>query len=354
MVAIGDRPAPRDRVRRIRACAAPCRIDPEGLTGPTRGEAYGPQWRRSSHGFYVPADEDALAVDQRIVEAAAVLPSYGGVTGWAALRWLGALWFSGLAPDGSGRPVTLAVGESDVRPAVGIAVSAERLDPSELTIVDELRVTTALRSTTFEMRYAPGVRTATAVADMAMYADLVSVSELALHAAHNHGWTGSPRFRQAIALADENSWSPQETLSLRLPWILDAQLPRPLCNRPIFDRDGRHIATPDLLDEEAGVVGEYDGPVHLAGQRRGADVRREAALRRVGLETFVVTAADGGDREGVVRRMLETRQRARFESPTRRAWTIEPPHWWTLTTTVAARRALDEEQRRRFLAYRIS
>ena len=34
-------------------------------------------------------DVDSDSVEQRIVEAAAVLPSYGGVTGWAALRWAG-------------------------------------------------------------------------------------------------------------------------------------------------------------------------------------------------------------------------------------------------------------------------
>jgi hypothetical protein len=37
----------------------------------------------------VPADAEQTT-EQRIVEAAAVLPAYGGVTGWAALRWLGA------------------------------------------------------------------------------------------------------------------------------------------------------------------------------------------------------------------------------------------------------------------------
>ena len=55
---------------------------------------------------------------------------------------------------------------------------------------------------------------------------------------------------------------------MRLVWELDAGHPRPLCNVPLFDRHGRHLATPDLVDPGAGVVGEYDGAVHLTGAQR--------------------------------------------------------------------------------------
>lgn len=354
MVGFEDRSSPRVRVRRIRGHAVPCPIDPAGIAGPTRGEAYGPGWRRTSRGLYVPATAEAPDVEQRIVEASAVLPWYGGVTGWAALRWLGALWFSGEAADGSVLPVDLATMGCDIRPQQGIRISEERLDPTELMHVDDVSLTTPLRSATFAMRYAAGVRAAVVVADMSMYADLFTSIELVRHYWVHRSYTGNPQMLEAAGLAEENSWSPMETLALRLPWVLDAELPRPLCNRPVFDLEGRHVGTPDLLDEEAGVVGEYDGPVHLAGHRRGVDVRREAAFRRLGLETFVVTAADAGRRDDVVRRMLDARSRARFEAPSTRAWTIEPPPWWTSTDTVAARRALDDDQRSRFLAYRIS
>ena len=42
--------------------------------------------------------------------------------------------------------------------------------------------------------------------------------------------------------------------------------------------------------------GEYDGSVHLVGAARGRDVRREAALRAVGLEYFPAVASDWADR----------------------------------------------------------
>jgi len=50
--------------------------------------------------FYVPSWVDATLVEQRILEAGALLPGDGGVTGWAALRWLGGTWFTGTRADG--------------------------------------------------------------------------------------------------------------------------------------------------------------------------------------------------------------------------------------------------------------
>src|SRR3954469_16882880 len=95
----------------------PVRTDPRGTVGPTRSQAAGRSWRRSSRGLYVPAGVDESVPEQRIVEAAAVLPAYGGVTGWAALRWLGASWMTGLAPGGqTPLPVVLVTAGDDIRP----------------------------------------------------------------------------------------------------------------------------------------------------------------------------------------------------------------------------------------------
>jgi hypothetical protein len=148
--------------------------------------------------------------EQRIVEAAAVLPSYGGLTGWAALRWMGASWMTGLAPDRqTPLPVIVATAGDDIRPQPGIEVSAERLNPRELMVHDGVRVTIAVRSVCFEMRYAGSVRAAVVAADLAMQADLVSLDELWSFAATLSGWTGIPRCREALPLAHENSWSPR-------------------------------------------------------------------------------------------------------------------------------------------------
>ena len=116
---------------------------------------------------------------------------------------------------------------------------------------------------------------------------------------------------------------------MRLVWIIDAGLPPPVCNRPIFDLSGRLLGYPDLLDPLAGVVGEYDGADHLARDRRRSDAEREHLFRDHGLEYFELVRGDLQDTPRVVRRMHHTRARARFLPPDQRAWTLEPPPWWS-------------------------
>ena len=329
----------------------PVRCDPSGSLGPTRRQARGRAWVRVSHGLYVPAHVDRDRVEQRIVEAAARLPSYGGVTGWAALRWAGGRWFDGFTASGCRREITMVTSCADVRSQPGLTISAEHLRPEEVVAQDGLRITVHVRSVLFEMRHAPTDRLAVVAADMAAAADLTSLAELRRHAATLGTWTGIPRARRALDLADENSWSPAETL-MRLVWMLDAGLPRPMCNVAIFDLRGGHLATVDLLDVEAGVVGEYDSALHLVGTKRAEDVRREADLRAAGLEHFTLVTGDLSQPEVGVRRMLAARDRARFAAPSQRAWTIEPPRWWVRTDSVERRRALTDVQRATWLRYR--
>lgn len=333
---------------------SPVRIDPLGLQGPTEGQARGCHWRRTGHGLYVPATADQTDVEQRIVEAAAVLPEVGGITGWASLRWLGCPWFDGLDPTGASRlPVDLATCYQDVRDQDGFVVHQERLGPTELMVRDGLRSTSAVRSLCFLMRYARNVREAACFADMAAYSDLVSIAEATAYFLEHPGWTGIPQAREALLLMDENSWSRWETW-MRIVWKLDAGFPAPLCNRPIFDLAGGHVATPDLLDVESGTYGEYDGAVHLPGKQRARDVARANDLRNIGLEGFTILSADIAHPELAVQKMADARRRARWEPDSRRQWTHELPRWWTPTHTVQLRRQLTSRQRERFLRGRAS
>jgi hypothetical protein len=293
------------------------------------------------------------STEQRITEAAAVLPAYGGVTGWAGLRWLGAVWFDGMRHGGRRvRPVTLAVADRSIRPQQGIATSEERLAPHELTVHSGLRVTTALRSLFFEMRYAATETEAVQAADMTAYADLVSRDELIAFMEVNPGWTGIERFRVGASDMEENAWSPTE-VTMRRMWEYDAGLPRPLCNRPVFDLHGRHLGTPDLIDPVAGVLGEYNGAVHLEGARRAHDVVREARFRAVGLEGVEMLAGDLANPYPFLARLREAYARAERMPASQRRWQVEPPPWWVPTFTVEQRRALDESQRERFLGLRL-
>lgn len=331
----------------------PVRADRDGLTGPTPDQARGPRWRRTSHGFYVPSRVSNGRVEQRIVEASVVVPPELGVTGWAGLSWLGGRWFDGTTSSGEPRPVTIAIGTHDIRPqpAHGIAVTGEGLWRSMVVDVDGVPITQAVWSVSFEMRYARDWRQAVVVLDMAAYNDLVSLDEQAEFLSHQNGWTGVPKARKAIGYAQENSWSPAEVL-MRLVWEVDAELPRPLCNQPIFDLHGRHLGTPDLLDLETGVMGEYDGELHLPRAQRARDVQRADLLRAHDLESVVMMAEDFDDLDAYIGRLHAARRRALRRAGDQRTWTIQPPEWWTPTVSVAERRALTAHQRRRFLGYR--
>jgi len=301
----------------------------------------------------VPSHVSNENVEQRIVEASAVVPEGLGITGWAGLSWLGGRWFDGTTAAGERRPVTIAIGTHDIRPqpTYGIAVTGEGLWRRMAIVHDGLRITQAVWSVSFEMRYAEGWRKAVVALDMAAYNDLVSLEEQAEFFTHQNGWTGIPQARKALPFADENSWSPAETL-MRLVWVVDAELPPPLCNRPIFDLRGRHLGTPDLIDPETGLMGEYDGPDHLARAQRARDVKRADLLRAHDLESVTMVAEDFQDVDAYLRRLREGRRRAERHPAEQRTWTIEPPSWWTPTVTVAQRRALTAEQRERFLRHR--
>ncbi len=300
----------------------------------------------------MPVSVDGAVPEQRIVEAAAVLPDFGGATGWASLRWAGGVWFDGTTVGGQALlPVTLATGYSDVRSQAGIVISQERLGPGEIEELDGMRVTTLVRSLCFEMRYASDKREAAVLLDMAAYSDLVSIEEAAIYALAHPGWTGIPQCRDALSLADENSWSPWES-RLRIVWVVDGGFPRPWTNCPVFDRYGCHLGTPDLLDEEAGLAIEYDGAHHQEHGQRRRDRDREQAFRGVGLEYLTIMRGDFANRYVLAERLADARRRSRWSSTARREWTIDLPPSWTPTFTVEQRRNLDDQQRARLLRLR--
>lgn len=326
---------------------APVRADATGATGPPRGEARGPRWRTTSHGLVVPADVERSPA-QRIVEAAAVLRPGEAVTGWAALHWLGARWFEGVTTGGELRNVPL-VATRHLTVQDGYSVSQEFLRPWEVMVVDGLPVTVPVRSVVFEMRYAAWLGAAVEALDMACFSDLISLTEVAAYLSALGPVTGIPRARDALAEGDENAWSPREVMMRRV-WI-QAGLDRPLCNAPIFTLDGRHVGTPDLFDPRSGLAGDYDGWLHLAGEQRARDVRREGDFRELGLEYVTMVAADGGNPAHFTGRLLSAHARAVARTTPRR-WTVDPPAWWTPTVTVEQRRKLEDWQKERWLRHR--
>ena len=331
----------------------PSRRDPSGAEGPTAWGTRSGRWRQVDHNLWMPGDVDATDPFQRVVEAAAQLPAYGGVTGWAGLRWLGGVWFGGVGRTGEPYDVPVAVSSGHrMRARPGVLVSQEVVVPRNLVRRHGVRVTSPLWSVAFEMRTAASDEQAVVAFDMAAFSDLVSIEELRAYVDSDLvARTGVERVRRVLPLLDENAWSPKEP-ALQLTWRREVEGVEVLMNRPVSDRQGRFVGTPDGIDPEAGVYGMYDGALHLAGAVRHADVGKEAAYRALGLEGVTMMAGDLADRGPFEQRLQEAYARAARRPASDHTWSLETPPWWVDTTTVRARRALSDDQRRRLLAHR--
>ena len=307
----------------------PVRLDPLGLWGPTRQQARGSAWRSPSHGWHVPSSVDGEVVEQRILEQATRLHPGGAVTAWAALRWQGARFFDGTESGGRVRlPVPLHCGpRGNLRKGPDAAVIRGLLDAEDCLVVAGLPCTTPTRAVFDEIVRRGRLRPAVIAVDMACAAGLMTVEELTLNLWRRIAWTGVPLARKVVVLAIDHSRSPQES-RLRLIWVIDAGFPPPLCNRAVFDLQGNLLGYPDLLDEEAGMIGEYDGAHHRDADQHRSDTERAAMFRDHGLEYATFVGPDLDDLGRVVQRLQRTRGRALFLPPEQRSWTLEPPPGW--------------------------
>lgn len=337
-----------------RGVVVPVRVDPLGIEGPTPGQARGPRRRRTpGSGLFVPSDVSADDELQRIVEAVAGAPEGSGATGWAALCWQRARWFTGRTAQGDPLPVPLAIGDTvHLAPRAGVQLHRDWLFDGDIVHVDGLSVTRAERSICTAALRATSLEDTIRIICMAMADDLASLDEIRSYAARIKGRPHTLRLAEAIDLSDENVWSPQE-VTLLTRWRVQLPGRTPRCNPPIFDLRGNHLMTPDVFDPEAGVIGQYDGLVHERTRVRRRDLEVEELCRDLGLEVVTMLSTDLRDLRSFDRRLASAYQRAaRRHSP--REWTLDQPWWWTDTSTVARRRALDEEARRIWLRRQVA
>lgn len=304
----------------------PVRARPEDGQ-PTRSQLRGTSWRSSSHGLFVPANTPDTP-SQRIVEAAARLPGYGAVGGWAAAYWSGAGFLDGggaVAPA----PVLLCVGDrGHIRPSPGVTVCRARMTPTDMCELHGLHVTTPVRTAFDGARLASSLVEATVFLDMMLAAGLLSTVELASYLLeHRPAWKGVGQARDALRFADPRSRSPQET-RLRMLWMIQAALPRPLVNAPVFGWDGSLLGIADLLDPDAGTVGEYDGEQHRELSQHTRDNLREELFEEHGLVVTRVTSLDMRDRETTGSRLARAWERGESRERYKDRWTLVQPEWY--------------------------
>ena len=308
----------------VTGLVAPARVDPAGLVGPTRKQSRGPRWRITSPGLAVPATVTDDLVEQRILEAYARAGSRAVVTGWAALRLHRGNFFDGLGRDGHTRlPVPIAANGERL---TGPGVVRDVIPDDEVVVIHGIRCARPERALFDEMQIIGAVREMAVAVGASCAATLTSVHRMRRYATTRRWYRDVRVVKAAIEMSVQDCRSPQEDRFRQL-WEYDAQWGRPLCNRPVLDQRGRLVAVPDLLDPVRGVVGEYAGADHRDIDRHQSDIKREAALRAVGLEYVEVVARDLRDPYGVIRRMEEAASRAGLVP---RGWVVGPPRSPTL------------------------
>jgi hypothetical protein len=242
----------------------------------------------------------------RIHLLATQLPAGVAIGGWAALLVRGALELDGTTGPGSRpQPVLVHVRpHGRVRPRPGIIVDRSALSASDIGEVDGLLVTTSIRAC-FDIMCRNGVEEGLVAADIAARMTGLQPHELARYVVAHRGVAGVPMARQCAPLVDPRAASGPES-RLRYVWVVEAGLPRPLVNPTIVDEGGNLLGMPDLLDDAAGLVVEYDGSHHRALRQHTADNIREEAFERAGLTVVRATAIDLWPRRPeLIRRMRE-------------------------------------------------
>ena len=211
------------------------------------------------------------------------------VTGVAASAIHGAEWVDVNVP--------IELIYEHTHPPAGVVARKERIVDDEITWVDGIPVSTLARTALDLGRYQPRDR-AVARLDALMRAAPFSSEEVLLLAKRYRGARGVKLLKDALPLVDGGAASPRETW-LRLIYI-DAGLPKPTTQIPIFDSDGTLLRTVDLGWEEFKVVSEYDGDQHRTDRPQYVkDLRVIPKIERLG---FIVERVIKEDRPAAIAR----------------------------------------------------
>jgi hypothetical protein len=223
-----------------------------------------------------------LTLHDRILGAWLWSKRNGIITGVAASALHGADWVD---PDAS---VELIL--NCTRPPRGVVTRNERIAQDEICWAGELPVATPAR-TAFDLGRYLRRREALERMDALMRATPFSIEEVLLLAKRNRGARGVRRLKDMVPLVDGGAASPRES-RLRL-LFMDAGLPTPTTQIPIFDHLGRLLRTVDMGWEDFMVVAEYDGDQHRTDRHQYVkDVRVLPLIERQGWHVIRVIKED--------------------------------------------------------------
>ncbi|HKV18499.1 MAG TPA: hypothetical protein VJR50_05660 [Mycobacterium sp.] len=211
------------------------------------------------------------------------------VTGVAASAIHGAEWVD------ANTAVELVYKHTHACPPAGIISRNERIASDEITCVGGIPVSTVAR-TAFDIgRYQARGR-AIARLDALMRAAPFSAEEVLMLATRYRGARGVRLLKDALPLVDGGAASPRESW-LRLVYI-DAGLPKPTTQIPIYDTDGTLLRTVDMGWEDYKVLAEYDGDQHQSD--RGQYVKDRRVIPRIEALGYIVLRVIKEDRKPAI------------------------------------------------------
>lgn len=290
-------------------------------------------YERVGQGLHLVVTADPADPDVRIALASAGLPPGVVLGGWAAARLHERARLGGRAGPPQFDGVARVTG--DVLPVLLLAGRETRLSPKpwrnlvrsvvpagERVARGPHLVTSPVR-TAFDLARLGPVPDAVVALDRLRTLRLVTVEALGAMIGARAGWRGAHQARRVLAFSTDRSESPQES-ALRVLWC-ESGLPRPVPNATVLDGLGRFVARVDLLDPDAGLVGEYDGAVHASSGRRSADSARQERLEQLGLTVVRATAVDVLSESGRTAwkaRLRQAHVRARSRTSADRRWRL--------------------------------
>ncbi len=245
---------------------------------------------------YVPRDAELTAA---LRAKACWLRSRGRgiLAGFSASALHGARWIDPARPA--------AIIDTNRRPQAGVTVWEEHIDPDEVDIVGDLRVTIPARTALdLARRYPLGV--AVAAIDALAQAVELKPADIELLVDRYRGRRGMKGARAALELIDTGAQSPKETW-LRL-LLLRAGFPRPQTQIAVRNEWRWVEAYLDMGWEDIKVAVEYDGDQHRTDRAQYVkDIRRLNMLERYGWIVVRVVAEDHP--HDVIDRVTEARAR---------------------------------------------
>lgn len=256
------------------------------------------EFTRVYRDVYVPA---GIAIDAVIRAQAAWLWSRrrGVVAGLAASALHGSKWVD--------PALTVDLYHDNRHRLPGLMTRAEPLSDDEVCVLSGIPVTTAER-TALDLACWYPFNDAVASVDALARATEIKIADVELLVKHSRGRRGIARARRVIGLVDAGAQSPRESWLRTL--LVQAGLPRPQTQIPIYDAVGKAIAYLDMGWPELKIAVEYDGEHHRTRRSQYSwDIRRSEMLQRRGWIVIRVTAEDS--EADIVRRVRDALARRR-------------------------------------------